>query len=229
MNPTESTTNADAKKTGTTVNTGSTTIPHVSTCPHCQGTLASVGESTCPLCNKPLPAWWLAWSKTQQPPTQDREHTTRAAKSDRTDQASPPPITAQLPISAGVPSALDHRAEIVEHSYTAYLVQLRLVRGLGYVFAIIAGITFILFAAFLNSLANRGSYAIGLYEAGLYAGTGPIFVGSFLFAFFCFLFANILEMKIADTKNIVFMAKRANETQQIQAQVLQILARDNLR
>jgi len=50
-----------------------------------------------------------------------------------------------------------------------------------------------------------------------------------LFAFFCFLFANILEMKIADTKNIVFMAKRANETQQIQAQVLQILARDNLR
>jgi hypothetical protein len=33
-------------------------------------------------------------------------------------------------------------------------------------------------------------------------------------------------MKIADTKNIVFMAKRSNETQQIQAQVLQILSRD---
>jgi hypothetical protein len=31
----------------------------------------------------------------------------------------------------------------------------------------------------------------------------------------------MLEMKIADTKNIAFMAKRANETQMLQAQLLE--------
>lgn len=229
MNPTESPTNAGATTTGTTVNTESTRPPQTLTCPHCKGPLASVGGSTCPLCNKPFPAWWLAWSKAQQPTSPETEGTSSGRKPPETQQPAALPPTKQTQLKIPGHFSADHHADIIERSYNAYTLQLMLVRGIAYLASIIAGIMFIVAAGSLNGMSRNGSDVMGFLSMSVFAGAFSGFIGTFLLAFVFFLLANILEMKIADTKNIVFMAKRANETQQIQAQVLQILARDNLR
>jgi hypothetical protein len=229
MSPTESPTNAGATTTGTTVNTESTKTPQTSTCPHCQGVLVSVGGTTCPLCNKPFPAWWLAWTKAQQPTSPETEGTSSGIKPPETQQtAAPPPAKKPQRQIPGHFSA-DHHADIIERSYNAYTLQLMLVRGIAYLASIIAGILFIVAAGSLNGMSRNSSDVLGFLSMGVFAGAFSAFIGTFFVAFVFFLLANILEMKIADTKNIVFMAKRANETQQIQAQLLQLLSRDQQR
>lgn len=229
MNPTESTINAGATTTGTTVDTESAKIPHALTCPHCQGALSSVDTNICPLCKKPFPAWWLFRNKAQQAVSPDSDASSSGVQPTGTQQMVTPPPAKQTQRQIPAHFSLDHRADIVERSYNAYTLQLTLVRGIAYLASIIAGILFIVSAGSLNGMSRNGSDVMGFLSMSVFAGAFSGFIGTFLLAFVFFLLANILEMKIADTKNIVFMAKRANETQQIQAQVLQILARDNQR
>lgn len=226
MNPTESTTHAGATMTGTTVNMESTKSLNALTCPHCQGAISSVDTTICPLCKKPFPAWWLAWTKAQQPASAESDATSSGVKPAGAQQTATPPRATQTLPQTPAHFSLDHRADIVEHSYTAYTIQLMFVRGTAYLASIAAGILFIVSAGSLNGMSRNGSDVMGFLSMGVFAGAFSGFIGTFLLAFVFFLLANILEMKIADTKNIVFMAKRSNETQQIQAQVLQILSRD---
>ena len=182
-------------------------------CPICKASVPNDGRLNCPECHKPYPAWWLAWTKNQRVPL--RVDVPFHA-SEQTIQTAKPPTP-----SRRVPAVPNHAAEIVERPYTAYNLQLMLVRGLAYLASIIAGFLFIVAAGSLNGMARNSSDIMAVLSVGLFAGSFSAFIGTFIIAFLLFLVANMLEMKIADTKNIAFMAKRANETQMLQAQLLE--------
>jgi RNA polymerase subunit RPABC4/transcription elongation factor Spt4 len=189
--------------------------PITYSCPFCEGNILNESAIICPNCNRTLPQNWLDWTNSHrnklQPPTPSNTPVVGSMPS------GDPRRTSQTSFGTGVPSRLvDYSASIVSPSINTFDFYIKIIRGFAYLTAVGTIISMCVVLASLVSLSSRDSS----WLSGIGLGAFPALITGLILTFALLLAVDVLQMQKANTENTVFLAKRANETEMVQKQML---------